>query len=387
VPLLGLLVVARAVLVPSGVRRTLALSLLPLPAVLAVHLAVGEVHAEGLGPYPGPVFRTLLVWDQVYLALAAGLATLASRVNFALRRRVYEAMRVDRYVLEEKIGEGAMGEVYRARHALLRRPTAVKILRPEIAGERNFQRFEREVRLTSRLEHPNAIQVYDYGTTPDGLFYYAMELLDGADLECVVALTGPFPVGRALHVLRQAAGALSEAHAKGMVHRDVKPSNVILCRQGLQHDVVKVMDFGLVKDVGEGVATLTDAGEVCGSPHTISPEALRGEEVTGAADLYALACVGVWLLTGKAVFDAKTIPLFLAAHLRSEPLLPSARGVEVPAPLESLLARCLAKDPASRPSSAAALEADLVTLAAAHPWTEADATSWWRDHGSAVVAR
>lgn len=381
---LGLMLVARAVLVPSTPWHTLRVSAIAVPAMLSVQLGLGHAYAKGLGPYPDYVFPTMVIWDQILLLLSIGLATLASRVNFSLRRRAYDALKIDRYVLEEKIGEGAMGSVYRARHALLRRPTAIKVLRPEIAGERNFQRFEREVQLTSRLTHPNTIAVYDYGTTPDGQFYYAMELLEGADLSKVVDRTGPMPPARVIHLLVQACGALAEAHAKGLVHRDVKPSNLILSRQGMLCDVLKVMDFGLVKDIEGGDRTLTGAGEVCGSPETISPEVLRGETVTPAADLYALGAVGCFLLTGKPIFDAETLPLFLAKHLSAPPIAPSQRGVSVPEDLEAALMECLEKDPLSRPTSAGTLAVRLLGCPSHGDWDEARARAWWSENADAL---
>ena len=163
--------------------------------------------------------------------------------------QVRDAQQLGQYKLEEKIGEGAMGEVYRATHAMLRRPTAIKLLRPEIAGEETLRRFEREVQQTSRLSHPNTVSIYDYGHTAEGFFYYAMEYLDGANLEEIVDRTGPMPAARAIYILRQACGALSEAHRAGLVHRDIKSGNILLCRQGGLHDVVKIVDFGLVKDL------------------------------------------------------------------------------------------------------------------------------------------
>jgi serine/threonine-protein kinase len=214
----------------------------------------------------------------------------ASHLNYTLRVKAYEAKQLDQYVIEGKLGEGGMGEVYRAQHALMQRPTAVKVLRPDVTGSRALQRFEKEVRRTCRLTHPNTIRIYDYGRTPEGDFYYAMELLDGADLERLIAMTGPLSPARVVHVLAQTCAALHEAHEAGLVHRDVKPSNILLCIRGLEYDVVKVMDFGLVKDTATGDATLTRADEICGSPLTISPEALTGADVTRRSALSAATC-------------------------------------------------------------------------------------------------
>jgi serine/threonine-protein kinase len=301
-------------------------------------------------------------------------------VNFSLRAQVREAKKLGQYHLEEKIGEGGMGTVYRATHAMLRRPTAIKLLRPEITGEETIRRFEREVQQTSRLSHPNTVAIYDYGRTPDGVFYYAMELLGGADLDRLVRAHGPFPAARAIHVLRQACGALAEAHGAGLVHRDIKPGNIILCERGGVHDVAKVVDFGLVRDLRNVQGSLTRVGTICGTPETIAPEVLSGSEAGPAADLYALGVVGCFLLTGKPIFDVTTAGELIGAHLHSDPVPPSARDPSVPRDLEAALLRCLAKDPARRVPTAEALRADLAACAAAGRWTDEDAQRWWHDH-------
>jgi serine/threonine-protein kinase len=386
VPCLGLLLVTRAVVVPSRARRTL-LGALPAPlAVLAVQIVRGREAFGQPPPMAHEAFVEMVAWDFAYLALCVAVATVASRVNFRLRVSAYEAKRLDQYVLEGLLGKGAMGEVHRARHALMRRPTAIKLVRSDLLTERLLRRFEQEVRQTSRLTHPNTIRVYDYGQTADGVFYYAMELLEGADLERIVQAGGPLPPARAIHVLVQALGALAEAHSIGLVHRDVKPSNLLLCRQGLAHDVVKVMDFGLVRDTSAVEPSLASADEICGSPQTIAPEVVQGQPATPAADLYALGAVGCWLLTGKPIFDAEKVMEFVLAHVQRPPIPPSARGVAVPADLERALMSCLAKNPAERPASAEVLRGMLLACADAGRWTESDAAAWWSGPGASLLA-
>jgi serine/threonine-protein kinase len=383
VPFLGLLVMTRAVVVPSRAMRTLIGGLIAAAGILAIQLAHGQLQYWHGHTVPQEGFVEVVSWDFTYLVLSAVIAAVASRVNFRLRVSAYEARRLDQYVLEGLIGKGAMGEVHRAQHALMRRPTAIKLVRAEVLTERLLKRFEQEVRHTSRLTHPNTIRVYDYGQTADGVFYYAMELLEGADLDRVVQASGPFPPGRVIHVLVQALGALAEAHAVGLVHRDVKPGNLILCRQGLAHDVVKVTDFGLVRDTEAAEPSLASADELCGSPHTISPEVVQGQKATAAVDIYALGAVGCWLLTGKPIFDATNVMEFIVAHMQRPPIRPSAR-LPVPADLETVLMSCLAKDPFDRPANADALRTSLLACVDAGRWTEADAAAWWATHGPAL---
>jgi serine/threonine-protein kinase len=376
---LCLFVFARAVVVPCSGRVTLLLSL-PAPlGLLLVQLAYGEGYlAPGVR---APDFARIVIWEQMILLFAAGIAALASHVNFGLRVQVREALRLGQYRLEERIGQGAMGEVYRASHAMLRRPTAIKVIRPDMASPEMLVRFEREVRETSRLSHPNTVAIYDYGRTPDGAFYYAMEYLEGADLRQVVERGGPLPPGRVIHVLAQACGALAEAHAEGLVHRDLKPSNLMLCRRGGLHDVVKVVDFGLVKDLREPAPELTGTGAICGTPETLAPEILRGEGAAPGADLYALGVIGYFLLTGRPVFDFASAAELIGHHLHSPPVPFEARGADVPRDLAAVVLRCLAKDPSGRPRDAHELRRELLACADAPRWTEADAARWWNGRG------
>jgi predicted Ser/Thr protein kinase len=307
-----------------------------------------------------------------------------AKLQHRLDRTMRQMRRLGQYQLEEKIGEGGMGEVYRAQHALLRRPTAVKLLRPSRTSETDIKRFEREVQLTSMLTHPNTIAVYDYGRTVDGVFYYAMEYLDGLDLNQVVRTSGPLPEARVLHVLRQICRSLDEAHAHGLIHRDIKPANLFLCRRGGIDDFVKVVDFGLVRDVrGRAGMTLTQADMVAGTPQYMAPETVRNpDKVDARTDLYAVGAVGYFLLTGVAPHDGAESD-WLDVLLHEAPPSPSQRlGRRVAPDVESLILRCLAKEPSQRPQSARALLDAIDACADANRWSEGDATRWWREHST-----
>jgi serine/threonine-protein kinase len=307
-----------------------------------------------------------------------------SRIIHNLRREIRQAMQLGQYTLEKKLGEGGMGMVYRASHAMMRRPTAVKLLPLEKAGEASLVRFEREVQETSRLTHPNTITIYDYGRTPDGVFYYAMELLDGATLEAVVERDGPQQPGRVLRVLEMVAGGLAEAHDLGIIHRDIKPANIHLCRQGGELDIAKVLDFGLVKVVeGDDDASVTRDGVVTGTPQYLAPEALSNpESVDARSDLYALGAVGYYLLTGEQVFTGNIVEI-CGHHLHTEPTPPSKRlGRELPVDLEHLIMQCLAKNPGDRPQSAAEIRDRLASFDDIPLWRQADARTWWENHSA-----
>jgi len=355
---LGQILVVRAVLIPSSWRRTAVVgSVAALPVVLP---AVGADRLT-LGLFIG--------WGVV----AVAVSSLVSRVVHDLRRRIDAAQRLGRYVLEAKIGEGGMGEVYRARHAMLRRPTAIKLLRPEQAGEEAIARFEQEVQRTAQLTHPNTVAVYDYGRTADGVFYYAMELLPGLDLRHLVQGWGAMPPERVANVLVQVCGSLQEAHEAGLVHRDVKAANVVLTRRGGRADVAKVVDFGLVHPAG---ATADgELGGVVGTPAYLAPEAFSTpEEVDARSDLYSLGVMGWFLLSGRLPFEGETLLALCRQHLlEPPPPLPAS----VPPPLAAMVLRCLAKDPADRPDSAAEIARAIEGVAAT--WTPERAEAWWAD--------
>jgi serine/threonine-protein kinase len=375
--------VTRAVIVPSSARRTLVLGLL---AVLPTLIVSAVLHGRaGHGP-AWTAMRT--AWSSLWLAGAVVVSTLTSRVLYGLRQEVREARQLGQYTLEEKVGEGGMGTVYRARHAMLRRPTAIKLLPAARAGGDRLERFEREVQLTSRLTHPNTIAIFDYGRTADGVFYYAMEYLDGLNLDDVVRAGGPLPAGRIVHVLRQVASALVEAHGVGLIHRDIKPANVILlAERGAAPDVAKVVDFGLVKEL-DGRADLTHDGQIAGTPLYLSPEAIRAPaEVDARSDIYSLGAVGYFLLTGTPVFSGRNAVEICGHHLHTPAPPPAERlGVPVSPELSELFLACLEKDPGRRPASARELIARL-DRCEVEPWTEEAARSWWREHPPSQVRR
>jgi hypothetical protein len=374
---------ARAALVPSTARWTLLLTSTAFVAVVpATFLPLRPGGPpEALGP---------LATAGIWWLLTTVLATITTSVIYGLRRDVAAARAFGQYRLVEKIGEGGMGVVYRARHHMLRRETALKVLPAERHAPGAIARFEREVQLTAQLTHANTVTIFDYGRTPDGLFYYTMELLDGATLEDVVAEAGAMPPARVVHILSQAAAALAEAHALGMVHRDVKPSNIMLCQRGGEHDVAKVLDFGLVRESltsGTGSPITTSATEILGTPLYMSPEAITApDQVSAASDIYALGAVAVLLLTGRPLFLATTLVEICSHHLHTAPP-PLARsdGGTVPDDLASVVLACLAKKPEERPGSARDLVRALDALAPSFgSWGEDDAATFWAAHGEAI---
>lgn len=313
------------------------------------------------------------------IALAA-LAMYASRLELTARRSAIEARRLGQYALDDKLGAGGMGVVYRAHHNMLHRPTAVKLLHAENTNEQAIARFEREVQLTSHLTHPNTIAIYDYGRTPEGVFYYAMEYLDGISLDDVVSRFGRLPQERVVHILQQLCGSLSEAHAMGLIHRDVKPANIMLTKCGGMRDFVKLLDFGLVKSQ-EVQREVTLAGSLIGTPLYMSPEAIARKEQDGRSDLYAVGAVGYYLLTGGPVFNGNTILELCRQHTEQTPTSPSQRaGVVVNHDVEQLIMQCLAKRPEDRPATAEVLEDQFAACTVAATWTRESAKQWWDEN-------
>jgi serine/threonine-protein kinase len=377
-----IIIVSYGVYIPNTWRRAAlvvaALSVTPL-AVLLLAGASNKLVGEQL-PFLAP-------WSSVMLLMAVSAAIFGSFKISALQQEAFEARQLGPYQLREHLGTGGMGEVYLAEHRLLKRPCAVKLIRPEKASDPLLlRRFEREVQATAQLTHFNTVEIFDYGHTEDGTFYYVMEYLPGPSLDELVSRHGPLPTARAVHFLRQLCGALREAHAAGLVHRDIKPSNVIVCRHGGLHDVVKLLDFGLVRTLGAGGAEakkLTQEGLGMGTPDYVAPEQAKGgDRVDPRSDLYSLGAVAYFLLTGRPPFPADSVVEALAAHLHQQVAPLTEMRPDVPADLEAVVLGCLAKDPSERFASAEDLEEALGRCQCASQWTEAHARAWWAAHGA-----
>jgi hypothetical protein len=379
----AMMVAIRAALIPSAPRRTAAVTaLVGIPMLVAATVFVPAANgglalrASDSGAYPWMPATAAMMWGFAVITCAV-----ISWVIYGLRVEVREARRLGQYVLERKIGEGGMGEVYRARHGMMRRPSALKLLRGDRAGENDLRRFEREVQLTARLTHANTITIFDYGRTNDGVFYYAMELLDGANLQRIVNVGGAQPAARVVRILTMACGALAEAHAIGLIHRDIKPANIMLCTQGGERDVVKLLDFGLVKEIDiDGDVKLTGASTLTGTPQYMAPESiLKPDSVDVRTDIYALGAVAYFLLAGSELFDGMSIVEVCSQHLHQRPDALSKRGIVVAAELEAIVLACLEKDPALRPQSAAELRLRLEACDVAR-WDSESARTWWVEH-------
>ena len=320
---------------------------------------------------------------------AVVVAYMGARVIYGLGREVAAARALGSYQLEEKLGEGGMGEVWRATHRMLARPAAIKLIRPALVGsaatgvsEEARLRFEREAKVIASLRSPHTVDLFDFGVSSDGAFYYAMELLDGLDADSLVRRFGPMPAERTVYLVRQVCHSLVEAESRGIVHRDIKPSNIFVCRYGEDYDFVKVLDFGIVKtrhDAATPGEALTGATVIHGTPAFMAPEqALGGDRLDGRADIYALGCVAFWLLTGKLVFTADTPSAILLQHIQTPATAPSARTeLPVPAALDRIVLSCLAKSPDDRPQSAKELESRLDEVETDTPWTETRCREWW----------
>jgi serine/threonine-protein kinase len=319
------------------------------------------------------------------LAMCAVAGTMGVATIGRLRREAFEARQLGQYHLKRLIGRGGMGEVYLAEHRLLKRPCAVKLIRPDKAGDpKVLARFEREVRTSARLSHWNNIDIFDYGRTDDGTFYYVMEFLPGLSLQDLVTRHGPLPASRVIYLLRQTCDALGEAHAMGLIHRDIKPANIFSAQRGRQYDVVKLLDFGLAKPVSNldsDSQQLTQVGSITGSPQFLSPEQAMGDsEPDSRSDLYSLGAVGYFMLAGRPPFDYERPMQQIIAHVRETPDPPSRSQPDIPDDLEQVILRCLAKSPSDRFQSAAALADALDACAASGSWGPVDARQWWRDH-------
>ena len=322
----------------------------------------------------------IIFWGHLILLIFCAGVILGGYVLIQrLRKHIQIAKKLGQYTLEEKIGEGGMGTVYKASHAVLKRPTAVKFLKPEAVNPQTIARFEREVQLTSQLTHPNTVNVYDYGHTPEGIFYYAMEYLPGLNLAQLIEMEGNLPAGRVIHILKHICFSLEEAHTLGLIHRDIKPLNVILCERGGQFDAVKVLDFGLVKDISGRNTEHTEAHELTGTPAYVAPERLFDpQNIDVRSDLYSVGSVGFNLLTGQDVFEgANAMEICYHVMKTPAPRVSEKIDVGIPAKLERLVSDCLAKEPAARPQSASEVIAIIEAIEDVDRWEQEAARRWW----------
>jgi serine/threonine-protein kinase len=326
---------------------------------------------------------TDFVQHTLLLAITAVGAVFGTHLINVLRREAHEAKQIGQYRLIERLGSGGMGDVYLAEHRMLKRPCAVKLIQPERAGDpKSLARFEREVQMTARLSHWNTVEIYDYGRTDDGTFFYVMEYLPGMSLESLLKRHGPLPPSRVIHLLRQTCQGLREAHSIGLIHRDIKPGNIFVSRRGGLYDVAKLLDFGLVKQTTDAATTqLTHEGAISGTPMYMSPEQARGlDQVDPRSDIYSLGAVAYTMLTGRPPFEGRSAFDVMIAHARDEVTPPSSIQADVPADLEQVILRCLAKDPDQRYQDVDSLDQALADCTAAQGWTQTDAERWWQDN-------
>jgi eukaryotic-like serine/threonine-protein kinase len=339
-----------------------------------------DVH-EGFRPLHALQRLFAILLGALALVALALLAAMLLAAQLRARARTAEtlAARYGQYRVVRKIGEGGMGVVYLATHELLRRPAAIKLLRANIVTPRATTLFEREVRITSTLTHPNTVAIYDYGRAEDGTLYYAMEYLEGLDLQRLVARFGPLPPARVLCFLRQLCGSLAEAHAAGVVHRDIKPANLFVCTRGGMADTLKVLDFGVVHVARGERMRLSQDKDLVGTPQYMAPELFESKnQASVQSDLYAVGAAAYYLLTGSPPFDGATSHALCLAHLTQQPEPLSKRlGTPLDPVLEQAILSCLAKQRHVRPTSAAGLRSLLERSALATSWTQADAEAWW----------
>ncbi len=359
------------------------------PLVFVVAKSAGATSAD-------VPMGTILAYYLTTTYLCAGVAFVISRGFYRYGRRLRKAQEIGSYRISERLGVGGMGEVWKGEHRMLVRPAAIKLIRPEALSHDEatrqtvISRFEREARATATLRSNHTVELYDFGLTDDGAFYYVMELLDGLSLQDLVVRFGPVSAGRAIHMLRQVCHSLGEAHSRGMIHRDIKPANIFICRLGPDVDFVKVLDFGLVTaptDRGTDLTQLTMEGVLAGTPAFMPPEVAEGAQSDGRADIYALGCVGYWLLTGQLVFEGDTPLSVLMQHARDTPVPPSERTeIEIPEELEEIILACLSKDPGDRPGTTAELDQRLAAFAVDSDWGRDAAQEWWNLHMAAAPA-
>jgi len=388
---IGGLIVIYGVLIPNVWQRTAvvasAMAAVPVAGLIALRI-FDEPFYRALQSIVG---RETVTDLGLALVISVLTSTVGTQIIYSLRREARVARNMGQYQLQERIAVGGMGEIWRASHRFLARPAAIKVIQPEkvdpldrSAAAEVLERFEREAQATATLESLHTVRVYDFGRTDDGEFYYAMELLNGFDVEQLVERYGPIGPARAVHLLVQACDSLAEAHALGQVHRDIKPSNLFLCKVGLAFDVIKVLDFGLVTRAGSEEtrdARLQDEG-MAGTPAYMAPEqVLAVTTIDERADIYALGCVAYWMITGHTLFDIERPLAMAVAHVKAPPMPPSRRTeMPVPKDLEAVIMQCLEKEPARRPATAEELSTMLLACACGDVWGPGSAREWWNKH-------
>jgi len=388
---IGAVVLMYAAIIPTAPKKMFVAGLIAVSMNPLSMLILGRVK-DGWS-FGSPWLA--LVMHQPDLLLV-GAAVVISHVVTKLGQQVTKARELGSYQLGELLGRGGMGEVYKATHRMLARPAAIKLIRPEMLGAVDDEaaklavtRFKREAEAAANLRSQHTVELYDFGVTADGTLYLVMEFLEGMDLETLVSERGALSTGRIIHILRQVCESLIEAHAIGLVHRDIKPANIHVGRVGLHHDFVKVLDFGLVKEVSSasiGDSMSTIPGQMAlGTPGYMAPEMALGEPIDGRADIYAVGCVAYYLVTGETVFEADTALQMIAKHLQSSPIPPSQRTDKPVSPeLERLILKCLAKEPSARPQTAVQL-AQALEFITADRWGEEEARRWWETNGRSAV--
>ena len=386
------IMVTYGMFIPNTWRRALAavcvIGLMPAALTFLLWLADSETRSA----LSSALSLDLVSDTGLVLFLGAVVSSLSSHIIQNTRENAAKAREMGMYRLQERIGKGGMGEVWKAEHELLARPAAIKMIRPEVLTSSNgngiksiVPRFKREAQITANLRSPHTVELYDFGITQNGVFYYVMEFLDGLDLESLIDKFGPQPAGRVVYLLRQSTESLAEAHQNGLVHRDIKPSNLYISRMGVQADFLKVLDFGLVKSsdsFGSVENQLTIEGTTTGTPAFMAPEVGMGKSnIDARSDIYALGCVGYWLLTGSLVFEGETPMEVVVNHVKSEPIPPSRRTeLAVPKKLDDTILACLAKSPDDRPQTVEQLSDMLGECIAELPWNQVQAAAWWDTH-------
>jgi serine/threonine-protein kinase len=370
-----------AIFIPNHWRRAAKLIVPMALAPVAIPWILGLVHPELYEVAIRAANLEKTTENGLFLVLGAFTAIFGTHIINTLRTEAYEARLLNQYRLGRKLGGGGMGEVYLAEHQLLKRPCAIKLIRHDLVGDhRVFARFEREVRAAARLSHRNTIEIFDYGRNDDGAFYYVMEYLPGLSFAELVKQHGPMPPARVIYLLGQACDALTEAHASGLIHRDIKPANLMAAYRGGQYDVAKLLDFGLVKPLSQDESVhLSKEGTVAGSPLYMAPEqVMQSQPPDRRTDIYGLGAVAYFLLTGRPPFLGENAFAVMVAHARDPVIPPSEIRAEVPADLERVVLRCLAKNPDDRYADTSSLAQDLESCADAPNWSPRHAALWWQ---------